>query len=171
MKKFSPLLLLGGALLTSAAVAQAASPLTLTLAQALVKAVTVDGKATEQLTASPKNVRPGDVLSQLVTARNSGSKALTNVTVRLPVPKGTTYLKPETAMNTAESGAKAEFSIDGGKTYAAAPLKKTITVTENGKSVKKEVEVKPSEYTNVRWILARIDAGKDLKVGFRVQVN
>lgn len=171
MKSYSPLVLLTGALLTSIAVAQAASPLTLTLGQALVKAVTVDGKATEQLTPDPKNVRPGDVLSQMVTARNMGSKALTNVTVRLPVPKGTTYLKAETPMNTAASAAKAEYSIDGGKTYASAPLTKMVTVTENGKSVKKEVEVKPSEYTNVRWMLARIDAGKDLKVGFRVQVN
>ncbi|MFB9990622.1 hypothetical protein ACFFLM_01285 [Deinococcus oregonensis] len=171
MKSYSPLVLLTGVLLTGVALAQTPSPLTLTLAQALVRAVTVDGKATEQLSPDPKNVRPGDVLSQLVTARNSSSKALTNVTVRLPVPKGTTYLKPETALNTAASGAKAEYSIDGGKTYAVAPLKKTITVTENGKSVKKEVEVKPSEYTNVRWTLSQINAGKDLKVGFRVQVN
>ncbi|MDB5046245.1 MAG: hypothetical protein JWQ08_2295 [Deinococcus sp.] len=171
MRSYSPLVLLTGTLLASVALAQAASPLTLTLAQALVKAVTVDGKTTEQLSASPKTVRPGDVLSQLVTARNTGAKALTNVTVRLPVPKGTTYLKPETAMDTALSNAKAEYSVDGGKTYAAAPLKKTITVLENGKSVKKEVEVKPAEYTNVRWILPRIKSGKDLKVGFRVQVN
>ncbi|THF68068.1 DUF11 domain-containing protein [Deinococcus sp. Arct2-2] len=171
MRSHSPLLLLTGALLTSVASAQAASPLTLTLSQALVRAVTVDGKATEQLAADPKNVRPGDVLSQMVTARNIGNKALTNVTVRLPVPKGTTYLKAETVMNTALSNAKAEYSIDGGKTYATAPLKKIVMVTENGKSVKKEVEVKPSEYTNVRWMLPHIDAGTELKIGFRVQVN
>ncbi|UQN10160.1 hypothetical protein [Deinococcus sp. QL22] len=170
MRSYSLLVLLTGALLSSVALAQVAIPLTLTLAQALVRTVMVDGKATEQLVANPKGVGPGDVLSQFITARNTSGKALTNVMVRLPVPKGTTYLKPETAMNMAET-AKAEYSIDGGKTYAAAPLKKTITVMENGKSLKKEVEVKPAEYTNVLWILPRIESGKEQKVGFRIQVN
>lgn len=157
-----------GSLLTGIAAAQASSPLTLTLAQALVQTVTLAGKSTERLTPDPKNVRPGDVLNQVVTARNTGTKALGGVVVRLPVPRGTTYLKPA-PLNAAV--VKTEFSADGGKTYASAPLKRRVSVTENGETVTREVVVKPSEYTNVRWTLAQLPKGESVQVGFRVQVN
>ena len=42
---------------------------------------------------------------------------------------------------------------------------KTIAVTENGQLVQKRVEVKPSEYTNVRWVLPTLAAGEALKLG------
>lgn len=170
MKRLPLSLMAAGSLMAGIAAAQASSPLTLTLAQALVQTVTVNGKRTEQLTPSPKNVRPGDVLNQVVTARNTGTKTLTGVVVRLPVPRGTTYLNPAISLNGA-SAVKTEFSADGGKTYASAPLKRTVSVTENGKTVTKEVVVKPAEYTNVRWTLAQVQGGESVQVGFRVQVN
>ena len=44
-------------------------------------------------------------------------------------------------------------------------------MTENGKSVQKEVEVKPSEYTAVRWIVSEVSPGATLKLGYRIQVK
>lgn len=170
MKRHTPTLLmtmlLGGALAQTVS-SQTASPLSLNLVMSVVKSVTVDGKATEQFLPSPKTVLPGDVISQVVTVRNTSSKVMKNLPVKLPVPKNTAYLAPEKDLNVART----EYSIDGGKTFAAAPLKKTITVTENGKTVQKEVEVKPNEYNAVRWIISEINPGQSMKFGYRVLVK
>ncbi|AZI42542.1 hypothetical protein EHF33_07110 [Deinococcus psychrotolerans] len=165
MKASIPILLVG--LVTSAALAQASSPLKLVLSQALVQTTTQDGKTVEKLAPDPKSVLPGAVLEQAVTATNTLGKVMTKVSVNLPVPVGTVYLNTLKSVETVQT----LFSIDKGKTFAAAPLKKMITVTENGKSVEKEVEVKPAEYTNVRWMLGELAAGDSLKLGFRVKVN
>ncbi|BBN93642.1 hypothetical protein DEIGR_102875 [Deinococcus grandis] len=153
--------------LAGAAAAQTASPVSLNLVMSLVKTVKVDGKTTEQFAPSPKTVLPGDVIRQVVTVRNSGGRALKNVPVTLPVPKNTRYLAPEKGLD----DVRAEFSIDQGKTFAAAPLMKKVTVTENGRSVVKEVEVKPSEYTTVRWTVSELGADQTLKLGYRIQVK
>ncbi|GAA0513875.1 hypothetical protein [Deinococcus depolymerans] len=165
MNTRTPLLI--ATLLAGTALAQGATPLTLNLNMSLVRSVKVDGKVTEQFSPSPKNVLPGDLISQVVNVRNTGSRALTNVPVTLPVPKNTVYVAPEKDMNVART----EYSIDGGKTFAAAPLKKKVTVTENGKTVTREVDVKPNEYTAVRWTISEIGANQTLKLGYRVQVR
>ncbi|GHF40681.1 hypothetical protein HNQ07_001573 [Deinococcus metalli] len=155
------------ALLSGGALAQGAEPLTLNLVMSLVRNVTVDGKVTEQTVENPGSVFPGDVLRQVVTVRNNTGRAIQNVPVRLPVPRSTTYLAAEQGVNVART----EYSVDGGKTFAPAPLMKTVTVTENGKSVRRQVEVKPSEYTAVRWVLSALPAGHSVKLGYRVQVR
>ncbi|MVN87066.1 hypothetical protein GO986_09830 [Deinococcus sp. HMF7620] len=160
-------LVLVAAGVAAAQTAQTVSPVTLNLTMSLVRNVTVGGKVTEQLTPNPGNVLPGAVLSQVVTARNTTTKSIVNLPIMLPVPKNTVYLAPEQGLDTT----RAEYSIDGGKTFAAAPLKKTVTVTENGKTVQREVEVKPSEYTTVRWTVRELPANQTLKLGYRVQVK
>ena len=163
--------LLGTALAQTAAPAQTAPkptpPLKLVMSQALVKAVTEDGKRVEKLLPAPASVVPGAVLVQTVTATNTLELGLGNVIVNLPVPPKTTFLTP---MATAK-GTTMLYSFDGGKNYGAAPLMKTIAVTENGKTVQRLTEVKPAEYTNVRWVLSTLKAGSSLKLGFRVKVN
>lgn len=154
--------------LTGASLAQGASPLTVNLTQSLIRTVTANGKSTEQRVPSPASVRPGDVLAQTLTARNTGTVALRDVRVQLPVPPNTVYLAPDGAP---EVGARAEYSIDGGKTFAPAPLRKKVTVTENGKAVTREVEVRPSEYQAVRWTLGTLGAGAQQNLGFRIQVK
>lgn len=165
MKPALPLLLLA---LPGAALARSASPLVLDLSQALLQTVTVNGKATEKRTPNPRAARPGDTLVQTLTARNVSGRPLTNVALRLPVPAGTVYLAPD---GSTPNGIRTEYSIDGGKTFAPAPLKRKVTVTENGKAVTKEVEVRPSEYNAVRWTIATLPAGAEQKLGFRVQVK
>ncbi|MBZ9750772.1 hypothetical protein K7W42_07845 [Deinococcus sp. HMF7604] len=160
-------LVLVAAGVAAAQTAQTVSPVTLSLTMSLVRNVTVGGKVTEQLTPNPGNVLPGAVLSQVVTARNTTTKSIVNLPITLPVPKNTVYLAPEQGLD----ATRAEYSIDGGKTFAAAPLKKTVTVTQNGKTVQKEVEVKPSEYTTVRWMVRELPANQTLKLGYRVQVK
>ncbi|PNY79553.1 hypothetical protein [Deinococcus koreensis] len=157
-----------GALLLGGALAQVSSPLRLQLTQELVTTVTESGRTVEKLSSMPKSVRPGDTLTQVITASNLGKSTLRQASINLPVPRGTEFLGQSTPAGPRWS---TEFSRDGGQTFAAAPLKKTITVTENGKSVQKEVIVPPSEYTNVRWVVGAMNSGDTLKFGFRVKVK
>ncbi|WP_019587388.1 DUF11 domain-containing protein [Deinococcus apachensis] len=165
MKPHLPILLFS---LSAAALAQGSSPLTLSLSQALVQAVTVAGKTTEKRVPNYVKVRPSDVLAQTITARNVSARPLTNVAVRLPVPAGMVYIAAD---GPAPEGVRTEYSIDGGKTFAPAPLKRRVTVTENGRAVTKEVEVKPNEYQAVRWTIAALPAGTEKTLGFRAQVK
>ncbi|OLV19009.1 hypothetical protein [Deinococcus marmoris] len=168
MKRHAPTLLV--TLLLCGAVsafAQGGGPVSLKLSMLAVKTIKIDGKPTEQLLPNPGSVNPGDVISQVISVKNATAKAIRDLPVQLPVPKNTVYLAPEKGLD----GTRTMYSIDGGKTFAAAPLKKTITVTENGKSVQKEVEVRPSEYNAVRWTVAELGPGQTLELGYRIQVK
>ncbi|THF85032.1 hypothetical protein E7T09_18500 [Deinococcus sp. KSM4-11] len=164
MKPLTPALL--AALGLGTVLAQTANPIVLNLTLFAVHSVQADGKTTEQLVPNPGNVLPGDVLSQVVTVKNTGTKAVMNLPVTLPVPKNTFYMAPEAGLPVTRT----EYSIDG-KTFAPAPLMKSVTVTENGKSVTKQVEVKPGEYTAVRWYVAELGAQATVKLGYRIQVK
>jgi hypothetical protein len=159
-------LLISTALAQNTALAQKTAPLKLVLTQALVQITVRGAKSTEKLLPQPAGVVPGAVLEQAVTAINTLDKPLGNVTVNLPVPAGTRYLA---ALGNA--GVTTVFSFDQGKTFGAAPLYRTVTVTENGKAVQKQLEVSPAEYTNVRWTVPQFAAQGSLKLGFRVRVN
>ena len=113
-------------------------------------------------------LQPGDVLTQEISASNSGKAALRGAGINVPVPRGTFYLGGATPSS---NRWQTQFSFDGGKTFGSAPLMRTVTVSENGKSVQKKVVVPPSEYTNVRWLVAAIQPDETLKLGFRVKVK
>lgn len=156
-------------LLAGAALAQdSASPLRLTLTQALVQTVTVNGQPTERRNPAPPEVAPGDVLAQTLSARNVSTRALAGVALRLPVPANTVYLAPDGAL---PEGVRVEYSIDGGRTFAPAPLTRRVTVTEGGRTVTREVPVLPNEYQAVRWTVQSLPAGTEARLGFRVRVR
>ncbi|WP_424950612.1 hypothetical protein [Deinococcus sp.] len=152
---------------TPAKPTQAASAVRVTLAQDQIKTATVDGKATETVTLAPKTVLPGDVLREEVTVANVAGKVVKSPVISVPVPKGTVY-----SGNATPSGDRwnTQYSVDNGKSYAVTPMK-TVTVTENGKSVTKQVAAAPAEYTNVRWVIGQLGVDESLKLSFRVRVN
>ncbi len=152
----------------SAATVKTAPAVKVTLTQDQIKTTTVDGKATESVIASPKTVLPGDVLREEVTVANVVGKAVKSPVISVPVPKGTVYV----ASSATPSGDRwnTQYSVDSGKSYSATPMK-TVTVTENGKSVTKQVAAPASEYTNVRWMITQLNADESLKLSFRVRVN
>ena len=92
--------------------------------------------------------RPQDVLEYRVTYANMGETTVRNVTVVDPVPVGTEYIA-RTATRPNEGAV--EFSIDGGKTYHAWPIR-IKQLTDEGKEV--EVEATPDMVTHIRWIIA-----------------
>ena len=102
-----------------------------------------------------------------MTAKNVSRSAITNVRPTLAVPAGTVFVASSGGIGNAIT----EYSIDGGKTFGKAPLFKTVTVQENGKSVTKRVQVDPSEYTNVRWNLSSLRPDQSHKMTLRVRVR
>ncbi|MBZ9750563.1 hypothetical protein K7W42_06780 [Deinococcus sp. HMF7604] len=137
-----------------------------TLAQDLVQRVVVSGKATEQIVENPKTVQPGDVLREQVTLRNVSGQRLSGLLVNVPVPRGTEFSvlgTPDTSRWTAQ------YSVDGGKTFSAAP-RRTVTVTENGRAITRQENAPPSSYTNVRWTVT-LSPDETLKLSFRVKVK
>ncbi len=146
---------------------QTTSPLKMVLVRSQVVTTTAaDGKKTETLKANPVSTKPGDVLEDTNTATNVGKLPLRTININMNITPGV-YV----ATSASRNDIKSLFSIDNGKTFAAAPLKKTVTVQENGKSVTKQVDVSPSEYTNVRFVIPGLAAGESVKstVRFRVQ--
>ncbi|WP_407569034.1 hypothetical protein [Deinococcus altitudinis] len=164
MKKLITLLALTGTMATAQQTAAPAVKVTLTQDQ--IKTATVDGKAVDTVIASPKTVLPGDVLREEVTVVNVSGKPVKSPIISVPVPKGTVYAGSATPGNDRWNTL---YSIDG-KAYSATPMK-TVTVTENGKSVTKQVAAPASEYTNVRWLIGQLGADETLKLSFRVRVN
>ncbi|GHG29032.1 hypothetical protein CBQ26_04860 [Deinococcus indicus] len=161
--------LLGAAALGTLAGAAATtpSPLTLTAATMVVTQETRDGKKVEVLTdANKTQVVPGSVLSLRQTFRNVSKGPLNSIALNMKVDPATTFQQASCTV----AGVTTQYSIDG-KTFAAAPLMKTVTVTENGKTVQKKVEVKPSEYTAVRWNIARLTAGQEGTCAIRATVK
>ncbi|MFC6591633.1 hypothetical protein ACFP81_06145 [Deinococcus lacus] len=164
-----PLVFTAAALLglgSSVAQAPAPSPLQLTLSQFQVQSVTVAGKVTEKLVASDQSA-PGQIVQYGLAAKNVGNTELRNVKVVLPVQPGTTFVSSAGGL----LGIRTEFSIDGGKNFAPAPLKRKVTVIEGGKSVTREVAVKPSEYQAVRWNIGALKPGETKNFVLRVKVQ
>lgn len=144
------------------------SPVQLVLNDFLVTTLRgADGKETERLNPDASRVRPGDVIQYDLSAKNVGRTSLGNVRPSLPVPAGTVFV----ASSGGTAGATTEYSFDGGKTFGQAPLFKTVTVTENGRSVTKRVQVQPSEYTNVRWNIGTLTPNQTHKMTLRVRVR
>lgn len=95
---------------------------------------------------SGASLRPGETIRYIVTASNTSDRAIKNLVVTQPIPKGSVYVLNSATLPSVE-GARVDYSIDGGKSYSAKP---TIRVKlENG-----EVVTRPAPetmYTNVRW--------------------
>ncbi|AFD25365.1 hypothetical protein [Deinococcus gobiensis] len=161
-------LLLGAAQFASAqtpATSAQNSPVRVTASNQLVTQVTVDGKSTERLTEAT-NARPGNLLQLNQKVDNVSAGLVRGLALNMNVDPATTFQAAQCSV----SGVTTLFSADG-KTFAQAPLKKTVTVTENGQSVKKEVVVPPSEYKAVRWQLPDLAGGKSTNCYMRVTVR
>lgn len=143
------------------------SPLKVTASTLLVAEVKEDGKTVEKLTdTANRGVAPGDLLQLQQRVENTSRVAVKQIKLNMAVPAATSFVGQQCSVD----GVTALFSIDG-KSYAAAPLKKFVTVTENGQDVKKEVTVNPSEYTNVRWQLPDLRGGGSVTCFIRTKVK
>lgn len=90
------------------------------------------------------NARPADVIRYRLVFTNVTGKPIRDVVLSNPLPGEMRFVGGSNRASAAT--ARAEFSIDGGKSFSARP---TVEVVENGRKVVKPAD--PEQYTNVRW--------------------
>jgi len=122
------------------------------------------------------NVAPGDVIEWRLRAINTSDKILQEVSLIIPIPAKTYYLKGSASTLVIERGdekiiIKPEFSYDGGQTYGIPPLFKIVKEVVNGQEVTKKVPVAPEEYTHVRWVLKDMLPKEAVEVFLRTVVR
>ena len=130
-------------ILTSMPTAASAKPLLkLSLAGEIVSK---DAKGQEQATPvdAASMPAPGQTLRYVITATNKGDEAARNVIPVGKIPRGTIYKSGSASSDST----RVEFSLNGGKTWAAQP--KVTVHTPTGDVVKL---ADPSTYTAVRWL-------------------
>ena len=124
-------------------------------------------KVTWQGLKDGAQVQPGDVLRYSVTGANNGTKAVKNLAINQPIPKGMVYVLNSATVNS-NAGAKTTYSIDGGKTYVQNP---TVQVRlANG-----QTETRPAPdtaYTHIRWNFgSSVSAKTAVKGTYQVKVR
>ncbi len=109
-------------------------------------------------------VNPGEILDWKIESANSGNAAAMEYKTVGHIPQGTTFV----AGSAKADGAKAVYSIDGGKSYSAQP---TIEEKQADGSVKR-VPAPVSMYTEIRyeWADALAQGGK-LSASYKVRVK
>ena len=109
-------------------------------------------------------VNPGEVLDWTVTSQNSGNASAFDYKTIAHIPRGTSYI----AGTARADGAKAVFSIDGGKSFWEMP---TIEEKQPDGSVKR-VPAPIAMYTDIRyeWSDPLVQGGK-LFASYKVRVK
>jgi uncharacterized repeat protein (TIGR01451 family) len=105
---------------------------------------TASAEAGRGAARADSSVRPGDVLHYTLTFVNSTERAIRDVRLSNPVPKGLELVAG--TVRASRDDALPEFSADGGLTFATTP---TVQVVVDGKTVRRPVP--PAQYTHVRW--------------------
>jgi uncharacterized repeat protein (TIGR01451 family) len=152
--KLLRLLLVGT--LASAAQAQAPQPLV----------ITAHNVTADTLSARGRDVvaRPGDVIRYALVFTNVTAGPVRNIQFVDPIPSGMAYVLGSAA---ADHPVRIEYSVDGGKSYAARPV---IAAVVNGQRV--EQAAPREKYTHVRWtVLGSLAPGAHVMAEFRTQVN
>ena len=118
-------------------------------------------KEVKRVDAAKAAVVPGDTVIFTVSYANTDTKPADRVLVINPVPEHVIYMD-----KSAEGkGTTIEFSVDGGKTYAA-PGK--LTVTPAGK----QRQAIAADYTHIRWTLGKpLAPGGKGSVSFKAQIK
>lgn len=109
-------------------------------------------------------VKPGEILDWTITSENSGNAPALEYKTVGHIPPGTTFV----ADSAKAEGAKAVYSIDGGKSYSAQP---TIEVKQADGSVKR-LPAPAAMYTEIRYEWADpLAQGGKLSASYKVRVK
>jgi len=109
-------------------------------------------------------VNPGEVLDWTITSENTGSASAFAYKTVAHIPRGTSFL----AGTAKAEGAKAVYSIDGGKSYSEMP---TIEEKQADGTVKR-VPAPVAMYTDIRYEWADpLAQGGKLSASYKVRVK
>jgi len=112
-----------------------------------------------------KTIEPGEIIIYTIRYSNRGDEEATNVDVKNPVPNNTVYVSGSAR----GKGADITFSADGGKSFGKASSVTYQVKKSSGKAVTRKAG--PENYTHVRWVIARVKAGKSGELEYRVRVK
>ena len=149
------------ALLAFGAQAQGAAVEIETIAQKEIEFTGPDGQVELKLVPAEK-VLPGEEVVYTIHARNRGGENATSVVITDPIPDHMVYRNGSAAGD----GTEITFSVDGGKTYAAASK---LVVREDDGTVRPATA---SDYSHIRWKFNdAIEPGVDRSVRFRARLQ
>ena len=115
--------------------------------------------------ASGVSLRPGTVVRYAIDAANVGAEAARDLRPQDRVPFGTVLLA---ASPSAPTGASVEYSVDGGKSWAAHP---TLVVRDAAGNAS-TVAATPDRYTAIRWLApTALPHGAHERFSFEVTVK
>jgi len=157
------IMMMTAAILVLPASAFAVADVTVSIQAEKVVMVEKDGKKVEKLVEA-KDAVPGDVLVYTLVYKNKGDESAKNVLLNDPIPSGTSYIT-DSAYGPATD---ITFSIDNGKSYKKPSLL-SYEVKAAGKTEKRTAS--PDLYTNIRWTVKEVPAGKSGVASFRVRVQ
>jgi len=114
--------------------------------------------------ANPGMAQPGDEIRYRLVFTNVTAGPVKNIHFVDPIPAGMLFVAGSAS---SDNRVRAEYSIDGGRTYAAQPL---IQVVEDGKQLQKPAPAE--QYTHVRWtVVGALARGAQVAVEFRGRVK
>jgi uncharacterized repeat protein (TIGR01451 family) len=106
-------------------------------------------------------VVPGDEVIYTVSFANVSDEPAENVIITNPLPEQLSYVEGSAF----GPGANVEFSVDGGKNFAAA---EELMVSEDGN----ERSAAAGDFTHVRWVMINvIEPGSQGMAQFRARLN
>ena len=127
--------------------------------QELTKVTPSGEKVKEWVKAS--KVVPGTVIRYMNTLNNDGAKSATKLVIKNPIPKNMEYVSNSALCQT---GCSVSYSVDGGKSYKKA---EALYV---GVAQKRHL-AKASEYTDIKWVLTRLDANAQSSVEYKARLK
>lgn len=111
---------------------------------------------------APERVRPGNAILYRITYANTGADQAENVILTSEIPGSLTITEGSAEI----AGARTEYSIDGGRTFADRA--ELFVAGTDGKMRLAEA----ADLTNVRWtILNPVPGGEISSVSYRAVVN
>lgn len=132
--------------------------------QIMTKDIQGKQKVSWQSLQGKATVQPGDVLRYTLTGQNISDKAIKNLTLNQPIPKGMVYVIK--SANT-DKAAKITYSIDGGKSFVENP---TVQVKmADGKVVNQPAPA--TAYTHISWNFDSAAAKSAVKGAYQLQVR
>ena len=141
-----------------------AKPLVNVSIKAEMEVVVKSGDKKMKKRVPAKNVSPGKTVFYTISYHNDGDEKATNVVIDNPIPAGAVYLP-----GSAHGDGDITYSIDGGKSYSKPSLLFYEVKDEHGKNIKKIAS--PDEYTNIRWVIPAVEAGKQGTAGYQVIIK
>jgi uncharacterized repeat protein (TIGR01451 family) len=108
----------------------------------LVQSVSLMETQNGTLVAKPLHgiTKPGQRVRYTIVAHNTGDRPAANLAPVVKIPSGERYVD-------GTAGSNAEYSVDGGKTWAATPM---VRVTNPGGATTSRRAL-PSEFDAIRW--------------------